>query len=83
MDDFILATGELHTVEEFVEAAFRTVGLAWRNYVKFDSELVTTVEPVSPCGNPGKARRILGWSNSVNFEEMVGRLVESEMGKLG
>lgn len=81
VDDFILATGELHSVENFVEAAFKAVDLNWRDYVKFDPNLVMTVEPVSPCGNPGKARRILGWENTVKFNEMVACLVESEMAK--
>ncbi len=83
VDDFILATGELHSVEDFVSCAFKTVNLDWRDHVKFDPCLVTTVEPVSPCGNPSKARRLLGWSNTVKFNEIVARLVESELRKLG
>jgi GDPmannose 4,6-dehydratase len=82
VDDFILATGQLHSVEDFVACAFKTVNLHWRDHVKFDPGLVTTVEPVSPCGNPGKARRILGWSNTVEFNNMVAQLVESELRKL-
>lgn len=82
VDDFILATGELHTVEDFVEASFAAVGLKWRDFVKFDPALVTTVEPLSPCGNPGKAKRILGWKNTVSFEDLVGRLVDSELRKI-
>ncbi len=83
VDDFVLATGELHTVEDFVDTAFKAVGLSWRDHVRYDAALVTTVEPTAPCGNPGKARRILGWSNTVGFEEMVSRLVASEMASLG
>jgi GDPmannose 4,6-dehydratase len=82
VDDFILATGVLHSVEDFVAAAFTAVDLNWKDYVKFDPALITSVEPISPCGNPGKARRLLGWSNSVNFQEMVSQLVRSEMSKL-
>ncbi|HEY4248066.1 MAG TPA: GDP-mannose 4,6-dehydratase [Lacunisphaera sp.] len=82
VDDFILATGELHSVEELVSAAFSGAALNWRDYVKQDSKLFTTVEPVAPCGNPGKAQRILGWRNSVPFKEMIARLVESELNKL-
>jgi GDPmannose 4,6-dehydratase len=81
-DDFVLATGKLHTVEDLVEHAFGCLGLKWRDYVKFDPALVTTVEPVAPCGNPSKAQRLLGWKNSVGFEEMVERLVQSQMDKL-
>jgi GDPmannose 4,6-dehydratase len=82
VDDFILATGKLHSVEELVQQAFACVGLNWRDHVKFDPNLVTTVEPISPCGNPSKAQRLLGWQNTVKFEEMVERLVQSESDKL-
>lgn len=83
VDDFILATGVLHSVEELVERAFLAVGLNWRDYVKYDQNLVMTVEPMAPCGNPGKAKRLLGWENTVPFEEMVARLVDAELRKLG
>ncbi|RME69573.1 MAG: GDP-mannose 4,6-dehydratase [Verrucomicrobia bacterium] len=82
VDDFVLATGVLHTVEDLVRIAFETVDLNWQDYVKFDSHLVTTVEPVAPCGNPAKANRLLGWKNTVPFEEIVRRLVESELARL-
>jgi GDPmannose 4,6-dehydratase len=78
-DDFVLATGELHSVEELVECAFKCVGLNWRDHVRQDAALLTTVEPVAPCGNPGKAKRLLGWENTVPFGEMVARLVEAEL----
>jgi GDPmannose 4,6-dehydratase len=81
VDDFILATGKLHSVEELVQNAFQAVGLQWRDYVKFDPELVTTVEPIAPCGNPSKAQRLLGWQNKVSFEDMITRLVEAEIKK--
>jgi len=79
VDDFILATGKLHTVEQLVDTAFKVVDLNWRDYVKHDPELVMTVEPHAPCGNPTKARRLLGWENTVPFDEMVRRLVESQI----
>ncbi len=82
VDDFVLATGELHSVKDFVAAAFGHVGLHWRDHVKHDTGLVTTVEPVAPCGNPAKAKLMLGWENSVPFKEMVSRLVDSELEKL-
>jgi GDPmannose 4,6-dehydratase len=83
VDDFVLATGQLHSVENLVEKAFAVFGLNWRDYVKFDPKLVTTVEPIVPCGNPTKARRLLGWENTVPFAEIVERLVRSEYDKLG
>ncbi len=82
VDDFILATGELHSVEELVSIAFESVGLQWRDYVKHDQKLVMTVEPTSSCGNPAKARRLLGWENTVPFPSMITRLVEAELAKI-
>jgi GDPmannose 4,6-dehydratase len=82
VDDFVLATGRLHRVQDLVERAFAAAGLNWNDHVRFDKDLVTTVEPVAPCGNPAKAQRVLGWQNSVSFEDMVRRLVESELAKL-
>lgn len=82
VDDFVLATGEFRTVETYVTAAFGVLDLNWRDYVKFNSELVTTVEPIAACGNAAKARRLLGWKNTVPFDEIVVRLVRSEYDKL-
>ncbi len=82
VDDFVLATGQLHSVEELVDFAFQGVGLNWRDYVKFDQALVNSNEPVAPCGNPAKARAVLGWENTVPFKDMIARLVESELQKL-
>lgn len=82
VDDFVLASGVLHSVEEWVAGSFSVVGLNWRDYVKFDHNLVVNVEPTSPCGNPTKAKRLLGWENTVSFEEMLARLVESELSNL-
>jgi len=82
VDDFVLATGILHSVEDLVDCAFRSVDLSWRDYVKQDPNLFMSVEPVAPCGNPTKANRILGWKNSVTFENIMQRLVASELQKL-
>lgn len=82
VDDFILATGELHSVEQLVNEAFLCTGLNWRDYVKQDAKLLMMVEPVAPCGNPSKAQRLLGWRNRVPFRDMVARLVEAELKKL-
>jgi GDPmannose 4,6-dehydratase len=82
VDDFILATGQLHTVAELVDSAFGSLGLNWKDYVRYDEGLVSSVEPVAPCGNPSKAHRLLGWKNNVRFEEMIALIVESEIKKL-
>ena len=82
VDDFILATGMLHSVEDLLTHAFEVVGLNWRDHVQYDRNLVNTIEPVAPCGNPAKARRLLGWENTLAFKEIMARLVESELQKL-
>lgn len=82
VDDFVLATGQLHTVEELVATAFKCVELNPHDYVRQDSALLTNVEPGASCGNPAKAKRVLGWHNTVPFKEMVARLVEFELNKL-
>lgn len=82
VDDFILATGQLHSVEQLVACAFNCLELNWRDYVRYDSELVSTVEPLAPCGNPAKATRLLGWQNMIRFDNMVSLLVESELKRL-
>jgi len=82
VDDFVLATGRLNTVRELVEIAFSHVGLNHEDYVRHDASLVTTVEPIAPCGNPAKAKRLLGWENTTSFPMMIARLVDSELNKL-
>jgi GDPmannose 4,6-dehydratase len=81
VDDFVLATGELHSVQELAVCAFEHVGLNWRDFVRQDPGLLSTVEPVAPCGNPSKAKRLLGWENTVPFNEMVARLVDFELAR--
>jgi GDPmannose 4,6-dehydratase len=83
VDDYVLATGKLHSVADLVACAFEHVGLNWRDYVRYDAGLVSSVEPVAPCGNPSKAHRNLDWQNTVPFKEMVALLVESELKNLG
>ena len=82
VDDFVLATGRLHTVRQLVERAFEVVDLNWQDHVDHDPDLVTVVEPASLCGNASKAKRILGWTPTVTFEEMVERMVTNELEKL-
>jgi len=79
VDDFILATGKLHSVEQFVARAFAVVGLKWEDFVELDPKLKTAVEPARLCGNPEKAKRLLGWENTVPFDTMVERLVVSQL----
>ncbi|MCR6491760.1 GDP-mannose 4,6-dehydratase [Cellulomonas sp. P24] len=79
-DDYIVATGETHTVAEFAEVALRRVGLgdAWRDHVVIDPELMRPVETPTMVGDASKARRELGWEPSVRFAEIVGRMVDHD-----
>jgi GDPmannose 4,6-dehydratase len=74
-DDFIIATGEKHTVEDFVEIAFETLGLDWRGFVDERKEIITR-PAVALVGNPAKIMRKTGWKRSVTFSEMVTLLVK-------
>ncbi len=69
--DYVLATGELHTVQEVIELAFETVGLDWKQYLKQDPRFMRPVEPSQLVGNPAKAKRELGWQPTVTFRGLI------------
>lgn len=76
-DDFVIATGEKHTVEEFARIAFDAVGLDWREFVEEQREIIT--RPSVPLiGNPSKLIRKTGWRRSLDFSGMVQTLVKKE-----
>jgi GDPmannose 4,6-dehydratase len=76
--DYVIATGESHTVEEFVDAAFRAAGLSWRDHVDIDPQLLRPNDIVHSCGNASRAKRELGWEAKTKFGELVPLLVEAE-----
>ena len=78
-DDFVLATGETHTVQEFCERAFGRVGLDWERYVVVDASFVRPAEVELLLGAPAKAERILGWEPKVSFAGLVDMMVDSDM----
>jgi GDPmannose 4,6-dehydratase len=78
-DDFVVATGETHTVRELVETAFAQVDLDWQKYVVQDPALVRPAEVDLLIGDASKARRELGWRPRVNFAELIRRMVESDL----
>ena len=82
-DDFVLATGATHTVEEFVEAAFSAVGLEWRDFVVIDPAFVRPAEVDLLLGNPEKAKAKLGWEPRTTFRELVALMVEADMARVG
>jgi GDPmannose 4,6-dehydratase len=78
-DDYVVATGESHSVREFVEAAFAIVGLPWQKYVRHEPVFERPTEPASLVGRADKIRRILGWEPSGTFRELVQEMVETEL----
>jgi GDPmannose 4,6-dehydratase len=82
-DDYVVATGEAHTVEEFVAAAFQHVGLDWQEYVRHDESLSRgAADSPELVGDPKKIRERLGWERGVRFEELVRRLVDADVAQL-
>ena len=79
-DDYVVATGETHSVREFVELAFRCVGLEYQQYVVTDDELFRPAEVNILQGDASKARRALGWTPKVNFEELVREMIFGDCG---
>jgi GDPmannose 4,6-dehydratase len=78
-DDFVLATGETHTVREFVETAFSHVDLDWKEFVKHDPHYERPAEVDLLIGDPSKAKKILGWEPKVRFHELVRIMVDADM----
>jgi GDPmannose 4,6-dehydratase len=78
-EDFVVATGEAHTVREFAELAFRHVGLDWERYVEIDPRYYRPAEVDHLCGDASKARRALGWEPKVRFAELVPLMVDADV----
>jgi GDPmannose 4,6-dehydratase len=78
-DDYIIATGEAHSVRDFVELAFETAGLEWRRHVEIDSRYFRPTEVDALRGDPTKARGILGWHPRVAFAELVEMMVRHDI----
>jgi GDPmannose 4,6-dehydratase len=81
-DDFVVATGEGHTVREFVEKAFHHGGLEWEPHVEIDPRYFRPSEVDALLGDPSKAREKLGWEPRVGFEELVRLMVDADMAAL-
>ncbi len=81
-DDYVIATGETHSVREFVEFAFSEVGLDWEKYVVVDPKFVRPAEVELLIGDASKARRVLGWEPKVTFEELVKMMVKADVERI-
>jgi GDPmannose 4,6-dehydratase len=78
-DDYVVATGESHSVREFVEEVFSYLGLDWRKYVEIDKQYLRPTEVDYLEGNAGKARRVLGWKPKVKFRELARMMTDADM----
>jgi GDPmannose 4,6-dehydratase len=78
-DDYVVATGEAHSVRDFVEAAFAVVDLPWEKYVKQDRAFDRPIEPARLVGRADKIQKTLGWKPSGSFQQLVREMVETEV----
>jgi len=77
-DDFVIATGETHSLEDFVRTTFEQLGLDWKEHVVSDASLFRPSDIERSCGNPLKAREQLGWTASKKFREIISELIKAE-----
>jgi GDPmannose 4,6-dehydratase len=78
-DDYVIATGETHSVREFLECAFARAGLDWQKHVEIDPRFYRPAEVDQLVGNPEKAKRKLNWSPKTKFSELVGLMVDADI----
>jgi GDPmannose 4,6-dehydratase len=81
--DFVIGTGEAHTVREFAEAAFAHVGLDWEPFVEFDPGYLRPTEVEHLQADPSRAKAALGWEPEISFAQLVQRMVESDLAENG
>jgi GDPmannose 4,6-dehydratase len=81
--DYVVGTGQTHSVQQLVELAFSHVGLDWRQYVVSDPKFYRPAEVDLLLADPAKARRQLQWRPTVTFEELVGMMVDADLERLG
>ncbi len=82
-DDYVIATGEAHSVREFLDLAFGYVNLKWQDYVEFDERYLRPTEVELLLGDSTKAKQKLGWAPTVAFAELVALMVEADLRALG
>ncbi|NES21206.1 MAG: GDP-mannose 4,6-dehydratase, partial [Symploca sp. SIO3E6] len=82
-DDYVVATGETHSIREFLDIAFGYVNLDWHDYVEFDPRYLRPTEVDLLVGDPTKAKQKLGWEPSVTFEGLVKLMVDADLRAMG
>ena len=78
-DDYVIATGETHSVRELLEEAFSYLGLNWRNYLKIDAHYYRPAEVDLLVGDPGKAKRKLEWQAKTKFKDLIRLMVDADL----
>jgi GDPmannose 4,6-dehydratase len=78
-DDYVIATGETHSVQEFLEEAFGHVGLDWHDHVGIDPRYYRPAEVDLLVGDASKARRVLGWQPKTRFKDLVRIMVDTDL----
>src|SRR5204863_9252462 len=78
-DDYVIGTGQTHSIGELLGLAFAHVGLEWQRYVEVDEVLARHGSPVGLQANPARARERLGWQPSVSFAELVALMVDADL----
>ena len=78
-EDYVIGTGETHTVQELLECAFSTAGLDWRDHVVTDAAFIRPAEVDELRADPSKAREELGWEPKIGFEELVAMMVDADL----
>jgi GDPmannose 4,6-dehydratase len=82
-DDYVIGTGEAHSVQEFVEEAFSYAGLDWQQYVEIDRRYLRPLEVDCLVADPTKARKLLNWHPQVTFKELVRIMVDADLEAAG
>ena len=78
-DDFVIATGQYHTVKEFVIAVFEYLDLDWKELVTYDNQFIRPNEVPALQGDPSKVKKVLGWEPEIDFKELVKLMVDNDM----
>jgi len=78
-EDYVIATGKTHSVQELLEVAFSHAGLDWKKYVEIDPKLVRPAEVDYLCGDASKAKKVLGWEPQVTFKQLIEMMVDADL----
>ncbi|SMP71884.1 GDPmannose 4,6-dehydratase [Neorhodopirellula lusitana] len=78
-DDYVIGTGQTHSIEEFLSFAFEHVGLNWRDYVVIDAKFIRPTDVADMCGDPSKAKRVLEWQPKGDCRQLAERMVDHDL----